>query len=1232
MTRGRRGRRRRLIARAGELASRQEIDAAVVDELLSVSRRRIRWPRAWHQDGLRAAAELLWSSGASVVEDDPAAAPHRRLFVADPSLVHPRARDVLGLEPRPFEEQADLGEHNDQGSELLDQAQSDGDPELLQHVVAIFRAVVAGTTEHDPLLPGRLGNLSAALSTRHEFFGARGDLDEALALARRAVRCADADDPELPRLLSNLASTLGTSCELGGSDADLEEAIAAARRAVDTMSADDSRRTGYRSNLSAILDLAYSRTGEPEYLDAAVQVARDAVADPGRPLDLAHCLVNLSNALQARHLHSNDTADLDAAVDACQQAAELVPAGHPGRPGVLAALGATSIARFMARGDAADMDAAASAYQQAAEATPTGHPHRSRYLAHLSNVLRMRFEATGAEVDLDRAVGIAESADEHPGALGNALLARYEPRGRWADLDSACTAYRLAVEQAGRASRPGHLANLAGAMHQRFTAGGDLDDLAFAIDCAREAVGTLPLAHRDRPACVNSLVKVLQARFALLAQQADLDEAIDACRLPPDEIDLDRPDHLTQLTNLTALLRLRHVQLSSPEDLADAVAASYAIAGAVHSDHPHRAAILTTHGNVLITAAPPDDTAMIDDAIDAHTEAVRETAPHDVARTIRLMNLSAGWAARFARTHRVDDLDHAIDAARDAVAEDTTNPDHARCRSNLGVLLTNRYALSEQPADLAGAAAAWDLAMTSETASPSIRVGAARQLAELAHTTKDDETALRAYTTAVDLMSRLGWRGTDRATRQGQLELWSEIATEAAACALDNGLPERAVELLEAGRTVIWAQLLETRTDLTELRAVDPVVADRLVHIRAVLDGFEAESPLAGESDSRDARIRLAHEWDSLVARVRAYDGFANFLKPMPFAELRDAVGTGPVVVLNVSAARCDAIIVTRAGASVVELRRLTATRVAAMAKLHLRVVTGMRRYRELDAAHRAELAGSLRDILASLWDDIAAPVLDALGLAHRERDWPRLWWCPTGQLGLLPLHAAQRYDPVLMRDTGVMDRVVSSYTPSIAALRRATAGQPRSGHALVVGLERTPGLPDLPQAAVEVEVVTRVAGRHRTVLTDSAATVVALRSALTRCTWLHYAGHSGQDLDSAGDAALHLHDGKLTAADIAHLDLPRPSFAFLSSCESGLTAPRLPDEALQLAAALQVAGYRQVVATLWSIGDPSVPEMVERFYALGSDRGAEALHEIVRSLREIRQPSVWAGYFHCGA
>jgi hypothetical protein len=77
-------------------------------------------------------------------------------------------------------------------------------------------------------------------------------------------------------------------------------------------------------------------------------------------------------------------------------------------------------------------------------------------------------------------------------------------------------------------------------------------------------------------------------------------------------------------------------------------------------------------------------------------------------------------------------------------------------------------------------------------------------------------------------------------------------------------------------------------------------------------------------------------------------------------------------------------------------------------------------------------------DVLAWIWDTITGPILDHLGHTHpveEGRRWPRIWWSPTGPLTVLPLHAAGHH---VDDGRAVLDRVVSSYTPTVRMLTRA--------------------------------------------------------------------------------------------------------------------------------------------------------------------------------------------------
>jgi CHAT domain-containing protein len=121
---------------------------------------------------------------------------------------------------------------------------------------------------------------------------------------------------------------------------------------------------------------------------------------------------------------------------------------------------------------------------------------------------------------------------------------------------------------------------------------------------------------------------------------------------------------------------------------------------------------------------------------------------------------------------------------------------------------------------------------------------------------------------------------------------------------------------------------------------------------------------------------------------------------------------------------------------------------------------------------------------------------------------------------------------------------------------------------------------------------------------------------------------------------AVYLTDGPLTVLELAAEELSGAEMAFLSACQTAVGGVRLPDETIHLAAAMQFAGYRHVIATAWSISDDHAPAVAKDTYTklaatgrLDPDRAAIAIHYAVEALRTRRpsRPDLWAPYLHVG-
>lgn len=180
-----------------------------------------------------------------------------------------------------------------------------------------------------------------------------------------------------------------------------------------------------------------------------------------------------------------------------------------------------------------------------------------------------------------------------------------------------------------------------------------------------------------------------------------------------------------------------------------------------------------------------------------------------------------------------------------------------------------------------------------------------------------------------------------------------------------------------------------------------------------------------------------------------------------------------------------------------------------------------------------------------------------------------------------------------------------------------------------------------LPKVSWELAAVTGAFPEPRvTVLADAEATVSAVKAALPDHDWLHFACHGRQYPRDPSASRLYLHDGSLSVRDLRWAELQRSRLAVLSACQTATSGTTLLNEGLHLGAAVHIAGCRQVVGTLWTVGDSSAAQVVDRFYKhLSIDgepdasRAATALHRAVGELRaESPDLCTWAPFVHIGA
>ncbi|MEU6232188.1 CHAT domain-containing protein [Kitasatospora sp. NPDC047058] len=1087
---------------------------------------------------------------------------------------------------------------------LQERFQRRTDPSDLDEAIAVFRQAVEALRAGEPGHRTAVMLLSQALLDRFRSAGASADLKESIGVARQGVDRAIRDDALAPSLPANLGEVLLIAFGYNGNMDDLDEAICRHRQAMELANPEDPAFAGYLSNLGVAHRIRFEQSGKAEDLAEAVLLSqRAANRAPTDSRLLRAILGNLGHAMQTSFEAGGAVQDIDDAIDALGRALEVTPVGHSERPAALSNYGSALQARFRLTAVSTDMELGIEALQEAVELAPNGHAERANHLSNLGIALSTRFRFFGEAADLEAAIGFGEQAVEaapesHPGL-------------------------------------PGYLANVALALAERFRRSGTTADLDAAILYGEQAVAATQSDHPDRPRYLSNLSGALQTRFWRAGAEADLEAAIQA--------------------NAEAMRR--------------------AVAG-----HPDRGLLLSNYAMSLEARyGLSGDLRDLDDAVELLREAADVTPVGHPDRAWFISNLGGALRSRFSATGNPRDLESAIEAGRQAVASSSAEqPSRTAVLANLGISLEAQFQATGRGREEAVNAFEEVLKLTS--GAPSTRIRAARSATALL-AESEPARAAELLAAAVELLPIVAERWLRRSDQQHELGEVSGLASDAAALLLScsgsespaSPVLDRALVVLEAGRAVLLGQALENRTDLTALRQVHPRMADRFVQLTDVLDSDVPSPPTAAaEASTRVGalgapqplgRHRAALDLRELIDQVRDLGGFADFLRQPSAEDLIKEARLGPVVVFNVSRYGSDAIAVTENGAGRVRLGGLDAeSLIARINAFYAALATAGDP--QATRGERVQAQRDLSAVLEWLWDVAAEPVLTSLGLnslPSPDLPMPRVWWLPGGVLGLLPLHAAGYHRDGRDSRT-VLDRVISSYAPSVRSLRyarRATRGVSTVDRcSLVVAMPVTPDLPNgapLSRAAAEADWVGARLPSPRTFIGTAppgggagadGPTREKVLVALEQSAIVHFACHGITDRTDPSRSRLLLSDHQsapLTVASLARINLGSAELAYLSACSTAAnTNTDLIDEAIQLTSAFQLAGFRHVIGTLWEIDDTVAEQAARSFYDMLGDesgdldipRSAEALHRTVHRLRDRYRaaPSLWAAYVHSGA
>jgi hypothetical protein len=309
-----------------------------------------------------------------------------------------------------------------------------------------------------------------------------------------------------------------------------------------------------------------------------------------------------------------------------------------------------------------------------------------------------------------------------------------------------------------------------------------------------------------------------------------------------------------------------------------------------------------------------------------------------------------------------------------------------------------------------------------------------------------------AYENVMSLMQSSLMFGPTLSIQRNRLaekrDLYEKTPLNFASHLIRAGRIERAIEVLEHGRAILWYKTCGLLTDFTSadrLRAADPGLADRFTAINRELeivttsalldrsremdDGSPEDDEWTGNySGLMERQYKLSTERDALISQIRGLPGLKNFLLPLSFDTLCSAASHGPIIIINHCELGSDIIIV---------LYNSSPSRIPTPSdffdranQLRVRLLKTRKDY----GLNSKEYEDALSDVLKELYELVGLSVakrLKELKIAEKSR----VWWYLTSAFLDLPLHAMGPIPSAGRVTRYFSDLYISSYAPTLSAL-----------------------------------------------------------------------------------------------------------------------------------------------------------------------------------------------------
>ncbi|KAF5686892.1 hypothetical protein FDENT_5619 [Fusarium denticulatum] len=1065
---------------------------------------------------------------------------------------------------------------------LLRRYRDTNDHDQLEQLIQTAQEVLEVTLKPDAKL---LHTLAWALYMRYkDVIDNFDDLEEATKLERKAIEALPLHSMDRQRFSYWLALQLGDYFYHTGNVDDLDEAIGLIRSSLENLPDESHMRAAHLANLGILLKEKYAVLGVEDDFENSRENLETAIESSSEDQNtVAIWLEKIADLYDVKHGNSGRLQDLETV---CRLRRDSLSATTDDRERDKLArqmqLARTLYELFEETRNVSELRESITLTREAVAATPEDDPEWLDRIRKLNVTIYVLYHETGDLKDLEEAIDVVkrylEKAtkdhlrwSEQFGNYSNYLDSLHSRTGDLVHLEETIELNRKSLKDIPKSSPNLQivLGNLSVALSRISVIRGSMVDLEEALSYARSALEITPASSSSRYVQLHNLGSMLIKRFSRNQEDvSDLNQGIALLREALTSISSTNPEIESVLSRLASALDTRHDKFGSPEDLEEGIDVARKSIVAMKNPYTERPTSISTLAALLKKRFKTG--GPLDDITEAIsiTQKTLDSMPEDSPfRTDLWISLGDLFAAKFSRTWVNSDLDEAVRSYRYAVEHSTGNT----LRRIIAATSVMPLCVSLQEA--------YDIGRTAIDLVPGI--AAARPL----------ETGDRQHVLSFS-------RGLAASVTGAAIRLSKD--------------PSEVLAILEQGRGILGSALDDIRTDIKELQQASPHLAKKFMRLREELESSTSSQFNDELREDRGLRRRnAAKDFDDLLGEIRREPGLEDFLGPLTKDQMLAAAAYGPIVVINSSWMGCEGVIIER-------------ERITSMVFTDLDDGQLMERVEGFDLG--------TPDMLEWLWDTITSSVLEVLGFKETptdQQEWPHIWWIPTGPLSRFPLHASGRHGE--RSGKTVMDRVISSYSPSLRALvhgRRQREVAIGPGHALLIDVEHTDGCPRLPQARAEIKAVSEICESMAIRPLSGGQSKEDMLSCLQNCKVFHFAGHGYTNGDDPSKSHLCLSNGDdpLTVGDILKLNLHEksPFLAYLSACSTGhVKDDKFIDESIHLISAFQLAGFRHVIGTLWKVRDKHCVDVARVTYetiregGMTDDSVCRGLHRATRMLRD---------------